>query len=270
MNLLDAVFRQLRATGRRAFIPFIVAGDPDLHATPLVLDELVAAGADVIEIGFPYSDPIADGPVIQASYSRALAGGLCVEAIFDTVGHWQARRPRPFPLVAMASFSLLHRRGPERFLEEAAAAGFHGAVVPDLPLEESAAVARRAAEQDFKLIQLVAPTTPRERAAHIARASTGFLYCVSVAGVTGARTGLPAALRDQLAWLRNQTDLTLCVGFGVSTAEQAKALREAADGIIVGSALVRKLEEAGQKGLSAAIEAIGAMARDLRAALDSA
>ncbi len=169
----------------------------------------------------------------------------------------------------MTSFSLVHRRGPETFLRQAAEAGLSGAIVPDLPLEESEALAELAAARDFKLIQLVTPTTPRDRAAVIARRSTGFLYCVSVAGITGERDRLPPELLDQLAWLRTQTDLPLCVGFGVSRPEHVRMLREAADGVIVGSALVRKLEEAGKRPLAEVVAEIGRLAGSLSDALDA-
>ena len=168
----------------------------------------------------------------------------------------------------MASFSLIHRRGPDVFVGQAQDAGFSGAVVPDLPLEESASLTEAAAHRDFKLIQLVTPTTPRERACEIARRSTGFLYCVSVTGITGARDRLPDQLLDQLAWLRRQTDLPLCVGFGISTPEHVRMLRDAADGVIVGSALVRPLEQAGSRPVDALIQEIAALVRDLSSALN--
>jgi tryptophan synthase alpha chain len=267
MNPLTATFQRLRAAGRKAFLPFLTAGDPDLNAARLLLDELVAAGADVIEIGFPYSDPIADGPVIQASYTRALAKGLRVQAIFDAVRAWQSARPVPFPLVAMVSFSLVQRRGLQAFVADAAAAGFAGAIVPDLPIEEAAALAAAAARRDFQLIQLITPTTPRDRAKRIAAACTGFIYYVSVTGITGTRDSLPDTLREELAWLRGQTDLPICVGFGISKPEQVRMLRDHADGVIVGSALVRRLEQVGELGLAAVVQAIGASAGEFASAL---
>lgn len=246
-NPLDALFQRLRSQGRKAFIPFLTGGDPDLAATVRLARALASAGASLLEIGFPYSDPIADGPVIQASYTRALDRGLRLEDLFRTVGSLAAEPEfagGQVPRVAMVSFSLIHRRGPEAFLDRALAANISGAIVPDLPVEESTRLEQLAAERDFKLIHLVTPTTPRERAREIARRSTGFLYCVSVAGITGERASLPAELLDQLRWLRQQTDLPLCVGFGVSRPEHVQMLREVADGVIVGSAVVRCLEKA--------------------------
>jgi tryptophan synthase alpha chain len=264
-NPIDTLFRSLRAARRKAFIPFVTAGDPDLAATEAVVAELARRGAALVELGFPYSDPIADGAVIQASYTRALRRGLRIADAFACA----ARLSRlDVPLVAMVSYSLVHHRGPERFVAEAAAAGLAGAIVPDLPVEESAELTAVAAARDFKLIQLVTPTTPRDRAASIAAASTGFLYCVSVTGTTGERDRLPGELLDQLRWLRTQTDLPLCVGFGVSRPEHVAMLRDAADGVIVGSALVRKLEQAGQRPIDDIVREIGDLAQSLADALN--
>jgi tryptophan synthase alpha chain len=271
MNPIDALFQRLRAAGRKAFIPFVTAGDPDPDGSVLVAKTLAAHGADLIEIGFPYSDPIADGPVIQASYTRALGRGLKLDDVFDCASRIVSLtevKKRKIPLAGMTSYSLIHRRGPEAFLRQAAEAGLSGVIVPDLPLEESEALAELAAARDFKLVQLVTPTTPRDRAAVIARRSTGFLYCVSVAGITGERDRLPPELLDQLAWLRTQTDLPLCVGFGVSRPEHVRTLREAADGVIVGSALVRKVEEVGKRPLASVAAEVGALAASLYAALN--
>jgi tryptophan synthase alpha chain len=279
MNPIDATFRRLRAEGRKAFIPFLTAGDPDAAATVRLARALAGAGASLLEIGFPYSDPIADGPVIQATYTRALDRGVRLDDVFACAGAVAASPEfagpdgpgRRLPLVAMTSYSLIHRRGPEAFLARAAQAGFSGAIVPDLPVEESEALAGLAAGRDFKLIQLVTPTTPPERAAAIARASTGFVYCVSVTGITGARDALPPQVQEQLAWLRRQTELPLCVGFGISRAEHVRALRELADGVIVGSAVVRHLEGCGGpagRPLEEVAGAIAELARSLSAALN--
>lgn len=268
MNPIDTLFQQLRSHGRKAFIPFIAAGDPDIQATARILRELEKAGASLIELGFPYSDPIADGAVIQASYTRALDHGLKIDDVFACARE-QSRRSPSVPLVAMVSYSLVYRRGAENFLKHAQASGFSGAIVPDLPADEARALAELAKKSDFKLIQLVTPTTPRDRAIEIAKLSTGFLYCVSVTGITGERDQLPDALLEQLRWLRQQTDLPLCVGFGVSKPEHVKMLRESVDGVIVGSAFVRKLEKIGDQSLDEAIQEIGTLARSLIAALNS-
>src|SRR5262245_13663614 len=198
MNAVDSLFQRLRSQKRKAFIPFVTAGDPDLETTTLLVRELCERGASLVEIGFPYSDPIADGSVIQASYTRALSHGLRLDDIFSCLRRLSAApfvTGRGIPLVGMVSYSLVHHRGPERFVAQAREAGLSGAIVPDLPVEESEELARLAAARDFKLIQLVTPTTPRDRAVRIARTSTGFLYCVSVTGITGERDRLPEELR---------------------------------------------------------------------------
>jgi tryptophan synthase alpha chain len=264
MNAVDALFQRLRSEGRKAFLPFLTAGDPSLAATAELLRELARHVSGPIEVGLPYSDPIADGPVIQASYTRALAAGVNLNNIFATICPLNIETP----LVGMGSYSLVHRRGPENFVRQAQDAGLSGLIVPDLPVEESEGLARLCAGRDFKLIQLVTPTTPRDRAVRIARLSTGFLYCVSVAGITGERDQLPDELREQLAWLRAQTELPICVGFGISKPEHVRLLRDVVDGIIVGSAFVRRLEQAGTRPLGEVAREIGALARSLAEALN--
>jgi tryptophan synthase alpha chain len=269
MNPIDAVFRSLREQGRKAFIPFLTACDPDPAGCVELARVLPGAGASLLEVGFPYSDPLADGPVIQASYTRVLERGLRLDDFFDCARQIAASpefREGQVPLVAMVSYSLVFRRGPEAFLSRAADSGFSGAIVPDLPADESEGLARLCAARDFKLVQLVTPTTPPERAREIAQRSTGFLYCVSVTGITGARETLPEALVGQLRWLRTQTDLPLCVGFGISRPEQVRLLRESAEGIIVASALVRHVESAGS--VDRARAAVAELARSLSAALN--
>jgi tryptophan synthase alpha chain len=270
MNPIDALFHSRRAAVRKVFVPFIPAGDPDLDTTARLLPVLAAAGAGLIEVGFPFSDPIADGPVIQAAYTRALNRGIKVEQIFDTVRRAAADPALArVPLVGMVSYSLIFRRGPEQFLDQAKQSGFSGLIVPDLPPEEAEALCALAALRDVKLILLVTPNTPRDRAARIAKLSTGFLYCVSVTGITGERDRLPPELLDQLRWLRTQTPLPLCVGFGVSRPEHVAMLRDAADGVIVGSALVKLLGQIGERPTHEVIADIQALVRELVAALES-
>ena len=246
MNPIDALFARLRSQNKKAFIPFLTAGDPDLPTSAAIIEEVARRGASLVEIGFPYSDPIADGAVIQASYTRALERGVKIDAIFDMIRGLSKKEPflsGATPLVGMVSYSLVHHRGPEAFLKISKESGLSGLIVPDLPLEESPALSALAKTLDVKLIQLVTPTTPRDRAEHIAATSTGFLYCVSVVGITGARIELPPELLDQLRWLRTKTPLPLCVGFGISKPEHVRMLKPAADGVIVGSHLVRRLEK---------------------------
>lgn len=263
MNPIDALFTRLRAAKRAAFMPFVTAGDPDLAFTRELLPAAADAGADLFEIGFPFSDPVADGPVIQASYTRALGKGLKVAEVFDAL---RAARS-PAPLVAMASYSLMYRKGPEAFIDAAQAAGVSGAVVPDLPVEEAEELSKLARDRDFKLVLLVTPTTSPARAEKIVRACSGFVYVVSVVGITGARAALPVALREHLARLRTMTDLPLCVGFGVSKPEHARELKDVADGVIVGSAVVKLLEAAASDRARALADVCG-LVRAMRAALD--
>jgi tryptophan synthase alpha chain len=265
MSAVDRVFQELRAAGRKAFVPFITAGDPDLGMTALVLAELARRGASVCELGIPYSDPIADGPVIQSSYTRALAQKIKLSSIFE-----MARETAPglaAPVVTMASYAILHRHGLERYVNDARAAGISGAIVPDLPVEESGELLAMCQRADFSLIQLVTPQTSRERAIRIANTSTGFIYYVSVTGITGEREALPQPVIDQVSWLREQTKTPICVGFGISRPEQVRELSTVADGIIVGSAIVRRIAEGADKPREQLVREIGDYAASLVAAL---
>ena len=203
MSALDTLFRDLRAAKRKALMPFVTAGDPDLQFTADLLRCLIARGSSLCELGIPYSDPIADGPVIQSSYTRALQHKVKLAEIFDMLG--RVTPELKAPLVSMVSYSIIYRQGLEAYVTAARKAGLAGAIVPDLPAEESAALAEVCRRQDFSLIQLIAPTTPRERALRIAERTSGFIYYVSVTGITGERTELPPAILDNVAWLRGQT-----------------------------------------------------------------
>jgi tryptophan synthase alpha chain len=263
MNPIDRLFATLRASGRKAFMPFVTAGDPDLAFTRELLPAVAESGADLIEVGFPFSDPIADGPVIQASYTRALDKSLKLAEVFATVKATTAS----VPLVAMVSYSLMFKKGTAAFLDTAKASGFSGAIVPDLPVEEAEELAKLAADRDFKLILLVTPTTSPARAERIVRACSGFVYVVSVVGITGERDRLPIDLSAQIARLRTMTDLPLCVGFGVSKPEHVRGLKAVADGVIVGSALVKKLEAAATDRAKALAD-VRQLVRDLSGALN--
>jgi tryptophan synthase alpha chain len=252
-------------------MPFLTAGDPDLATTAVLIHELVGRGADMIEVGIPYSDPIADGPVVAASYTRALKNGVRLDPIFQMIRTLRAETTdgplTVAPLVAMVSYAIVHRHGPDRFLRDAATAGFDGLIVPDLPVEESEALQRKATQRGLKLIQLITPTTPRDRAVEIARLTTGFIYYVSVAGITGVRKVLPAELKDNVAWLRTQTDLPICIGFGIGAPDQVRQLATVADGLIVGSALVRRLGDIVNRSRSEIVKEIGDFVGELADAL---
>ena len=239
MSRIDDLFQNLRSSQQKAFMPFITAGDPDLDFTADLLRQLDASGCHLAEVGIPYSDPIADGPVIQASYTRALNAGTKLNAILAMLK--SVTGEIRMPVVTMISYAIIYRVGLDAFLDKAIDAGVAGAIVPDMPVDESADFAARCKARDFSLIQLVTPTTPRERALKIANQSSGFIYYVSIAGITGERTALPDDLVDNVSWLREQTELPICVGFGISQPEHAEVLKPVADGMIVGSAIVRRI-----------------------------
>ena len=245
-NRIVSTFATLRSQHRKALMPFVCAGDPGMPETEAILKGLDAAGASVIEVGIPFSDPVADGPVIQAAMNRALVKGLKVAQVLESVA-----RVRPqvrAGLVAMVSYSIVHRLGLDAFLKDAAAAGFDGMIFPDLTLEEADASLAACAKHGVTLSLLIAPTTPIERAEKIARVSTGFVYVMSRAGITGVRSELPPELPQRVARLRQVTDLPLAVGFGVSDAAQVKSVVSVADAAIVGSALCKRIHEAAQAG----------------------
>jgi len=266
MSRIDQLFTQLRSQGKKALMPFITAGDPDLDFTAAMLRELIARGSHMCELGIPYSDPIADGPVIQASYTRALARHVKLSQILDTLS--SVTPDVSAPIVTMVSYAIVHRHGLEAYVKDAQRAGVAGAIVPDLPVEETPGLANLCRAADFSLVQLVTPTTSRERALRIAESSTGFLYYVSVTGITGERTQLPQDLLDSVSWLREKTPLPICIGFGISQPEHVKQLAPVADGLIVGSAIVRRMAEAAEKPRDEVLEQVGEYVATLLAALD--
>ncbi len=265
MSSIDDVFHRLRSEGRKALIPFLTAGDPDLEFTAAALREFGARGAALCEVGVPYSDPIADGPVIQASYTRALARKVKLSQILAMTT--DVAPTLPCPVATMVSYAVVHRYGPERFVAAAQRAGLAGAIVPDLLVEESAALAETCRRADFSLIQLVTPTTPRDRAVRIAERSGGFIYYVSITGITGERTQISDDLAENVAWLRSRTSLPICIGFGISTPEHVRQLAPAADGLIVGSAVVRRLAAAATEPRDRVLHEVGEYLATLKAAL---
>lgn len=262
---ISDAFSRLKSNGGMAFMPFVTAGDPNMATTRALLAELSARGVDLIEVGFPYSDPIADGPVIQASYTRALGRHITTQAIFDGVA---ALNGQTSPLVAMVSYAIIFRTGPQTFLERARAAGFAGLIVPDLPGDEAAELFALTRQAGLDLIQLVAPTTPPERVRAILHHCSGFVYCIAVAGTTGARDSIAPGLLNQLRWLRGETELPLCVGFGISQPEHLAPLKGLADGAIVGSAIVRRLQDVadGKTSTDQAVRDVGEFSTRMLAA----
>ncbi|MFM1802238.1 MAG: Tryptophan synthase alpha chain [Planctomycetota bacterium] len=252
MNRIDTLFARLRSENRPALMPFLTAGDPDLDTTMDLIQALSDRGlADIFEIGIPYSDPIADGPVIAASYNRALLKGIHVNDILSSLKFKRSgSSPVNAPFVTMLSFAIVHRYGLDAYLDDAVASGVDGLIVPDLPVEESSTLLEKVTQRGMKLIQLITPTTPKERALAIARSTSGFIYYVSVAGITGERREIPPELQENVAWLRSQTDLPICIGFGISEPEHVRTLAPVADGLIVGSAIVRRVHSAAESGKS--------------------
>jgi tryptophan synthase alpha chain len=265
MSAIDTLFAQLRGLGRKALMPFLTAGDPDLEFTAQVIREMVARGSTMCELGIPYSDPVADGPVIQASYTRALEQKIKLAEILGMVG--QLTPGLGAPLVTMVSYTIVYRHGLAHYVADAKAAGVAGAIVPDLPVEEAGPLAEICRREDFSLIQLITPTTPEERALRIADQTTGFIYYVSVSGITGERTSLPPAIVENVARLRRQTPLPICIGFGISRPEHVRMLAPVADGLIVGSAIVRRMAEAATKPREQVIQEIGDYVAELLGAL---
>ncbi len=268
MSTIPDLFKQLRSTGRKALMPFITAGDPDLDFTAALLKEFISRGCHLCELGIPYSDPIADGPVIQASYTRALEHKIKLADIFSTGAGVLPKLGAP--VVTMVSYAIIYRHRLEKYVADARAAGFAGAIVPDLPVEESGKLAKICRAADLSLVQLVTPTTPRDRALRIAEASSGFLYYVSVAGITGERGQLPPELVENVNWLRLQTPLPICIGFGISRPEHVHALAPVADGLIIGSAIVRRVAAAAEKPRAEVLADVGAYVSQMLAALEEA
>jgi tryptophan synthase alpha chain len=265
MSIIDNLFTKLRREKRKALMPFVTAGDPDLKFTAAVIKEMVSRGAHLCEVGIPYSDPIADGPVIQASYTRALNHKIKLADILTALADVAPKIAAP--LVTMVSYAIVYRHGLEHYVADVHSRGLAGLIVPDLPVEESAQLAKICTNVGISLVQLVTPTTPRDRALRIAATSTGFLYYVSVAGITGERTQLPPDLVENVGWLRNQTDLPICIGFGISTPEHVKLLAPVADGLIVGSAIVRRVATASEKPHPNVLREVGDYVTELLNAL---
>jgi tryptophan synthase alpha chain len=260
---IDTTFERLRARGERALVAYLMAGDPSLPDTERLIVEAERRGADVIELGVPFSDPLADGPVIQRAGVRGLAAGTTLARVLETVAGLRARVR--VPLVLMTYYNPVLQFGLAAFARAAATVGVDGVIVPDLPLEESEPLRAEAEPAGVDLVHMVAPTSPPARVRAIARRSRGFIYVVSLTGVTGERRELPKDLDAQVRTLRLVTTKPVCVGFGVSTPEQVAAVGRVADGVAVGSAIVRTIEQ--HSGTAALVDAVGALIGALKAPL---
>jgi tryptophan synthase alpha chain len=236
---IDRVFKQLKARGEKALIPFITAGDPDLATTRALALEMAARGADLLELGIPFSDPLADGPTIQAASNRAVKGGVHLAEVLKLAG--ELRRETEIPLILMGYYNPILQYGLERTAQEAGTLGVDGFIIPDLPLEEAGPWRVAAAKAGVAPILLAAPTSGPERIRAMGRLTRGFLYYVSVTGITGARTELPPELIAALQEVRSLVKCPLAVGFGIATPEQVKWLAPYVDGVVVGSAIVSRV-----------------------------
>ena len=253
MSRLEATFTRLRARGERALVAYLMAGDPSLAETRRLVVEAERRGADVIELGVPFSDPLADGPVIQRAGTRALAAGTSLARVLEMVSTLRAQVH--VPLVVMTYYNPVLAFGLKSFARTAADAGADGVIVPDLPWEECEPLRAETEPAGLDMIQFVAPTSTPTRVKTIARLSRGFIYVVSLTGVTGARRELPKDVDAQIRTLRLVTTKPVCVGFGVSTPEQVAAVGQIADGVAVGSAIVRTIEE--HTGTAALVDRVG-------------
>ncbi len=259
---IAAAFESTRAEGRAALMPYMMAGYPDRESSFAIAGAYADSGVDLVELGVPFSDPLADGPTIHAAATKALAGGATLGASLEVCESISAR----VPVVLMAySNMILAQGGPAEFARRAAAAGAAGAIVPDLPLDEADEVREALAGSGLALVPLLAPTTTAERRGRICAAAQGFVYVVSSVGTTGERQQLPPGLAELVAATKEEAEVPVAVGFGIGTPQQAAEVGEIADGVIIGSRLVRAAGEAGSG--AAAAEAVGAFLCEARAAL---
>lgn len=241
MTRIDNKWRELRKKGLKAFIAFVTAGDPSLEDTLKIVLEMEKQGADIVELGIPFSDPIADGPVIQTSSQRALEKGVNLHKIFHLVK--ELRKKTDVPLVFLSYYNPIFHYGIERFVEDAIQSGVDGIIVADLPPEEAKEIKIFSSKEGLDTIFLAAPTSSTERLHKVAEASTGFIYCVSVAGVTGVRNSLAQSLKQRIKSIKKMTDKPVAVGFGISNIKTAEWVASFADGVIVGSAIVKVIQD---------------------------
>jgi tryptophan synthase alpha chain len=263
---LDRTFAQLRQKGEKALITYVMAGDPSLQETEQIVLGLEQAGADIIELGVPFSDPIADGPVIQQAAERALRSGTTLRSILSMVTGLRARTQ--IPLVLMAYYNNIHAFGPERFCQEAAKAGVDGLILPDMPPDEAGPLRGPAAAAGLPLIFLLAPTSTPERRTFVARQSQGFVYYVSLTGITGSKLVNLDDVEKNVEKIRKVTDVPIAVGFGVATPEDAAKVAAIADGVIVGSAIVKQIAAYQQK--PDMVKHVAAFVHSLKTAMRSA
>ncbi len=262
-NRIDVKFKALRGAGCKAFVAFITAGDPDLKTTEELVLAFEDSGVDIVELGVPFSDPLADGPTIQAASYRALKNGTTLEKILKTVA--RIRKRTSLPLALMTYYNPVFHFGEESFMAACEEAGVDGVIIPDLPPEEAGTLILSARHHGVATVFFVAPTTREERLGLITRSATGFIYYVSVAGVTGARTVLPADILRHVRAVKQACQTPVCVGFGISTPEQVRTVSRVADGVIVGSAIIKEIEK--HAGRSTLVREVIRVVRDMASPL---
>ena len=241
MSRIEKKFREVLGRNGKAFIPYIMAGDPNLERTRELVGILEECGADVIELGVPFSDPLADGPTIQKAAQRALGEGVTLGKVIGFVG--SLRKTTQIPIVLMTYYNLIFRYGEERFVRDAYSAGVDGIIIPDLPPDEAGSLLSFSKNTGFDIIFLVAPTSTGERIKKVARASRGLIYYVSITGITGSKLSVDASIGSHIAKIRQTSRKPVAVGFGISTPEEASEIAKIADGVIVGSAIVKRVED---------------------------
>jgi tryptophan synthase alpha chain len=241
MSKIEKVFKKLEQTGRKALIPYIMAGDPSLDATKRFVSELEEAGADIIELGVPFSDPLADGPAIQRAHERALQKGITLKKVIALVK--EIRQSSQIPIILMTYYNPIFKLGVETFIKEAADSGVDGVIIPDLIPDEAHDLIAFARKYKIDTIFLLAPTSTLERIKKVVKVSTGFIYYVSITGITGATLSIGDPMKDTLKLIRNNTNKPVAVGFGISNPEEASEISIFADGVIIGSAIVRLIAE---------------------------
>ncbi len=245
MSRIENKFKEVLGRNGKAFIPYIMAGDPNLDRTRELVGILEECGADVIELGVPFSDPLADGPTIQKAAQRALGEGVTLGKVIGFVA--SLRKTTQIPIVLMTYYNLIFRYGEERFVREAYAAGVDGIIVPDLPPDEGGLLLSFSKKTGFDVIFLVAPTSTDERISKVAKASRGFIYYVSITGITGSKLTMDASIGSHIAKIRQISRKPVAVGFGIATPQEASEIAKIADGVIIGSAIVKRVEDADEE-----------------------
>ncbi len=241
MSRIGRKFKEILDRGGKAFIPYVMSGDPNTLRTRELVGMLEDCGADIVELGVPFSDPLADGPTIQQAAQRALKEGVTLHRVVEFVG--TLRKSTEIPIVLMTYYNPIFKYGEERFVSDASSAGADGIIVPDLPPDEAGDLIRFSKKKAFDVIFLLAPTSTEERIRKVSRASSGFVYYVSITGITGARLSLHASIKSHIAKIKDASNKPVAVGFGVSTPEEASEVSRLADGVIVGSAIVKRVGE---------------------------